>query len=92
MSSVYQRFPSIKESYDTPDVPPPELMSKMTKQGLTEIKEPVESEEESIPIQYEWETKSEEVINQKGEFVSGITPPLPGKNFDRKSLICLTLL
>ena len=36
--------------------------------------------------------EQEEVINQKGEFVSGMNPPLPGKNFDRKSLICLMLL
>ena len=81
--SFYQRFPSINELHDIPDVPPPELMSNMTKQGLTEIEEQVESEEESIPIQYEWENKPEEVINQKGEFVSGMTPPLPGNHFDR---------
>ena len=79
MSSVCKRFPSIKESHDIPDVSPPELMSNMTKQGLTEIEEQVESAEESIPILYEWENKPEEVINQKGEFVSGMTPPLPGK-------------
>ena len=84
MSSVCQRFPSIKELHNTPDVPPPELRSNTTKQGLTEIEEQVESEEESIQIQYEWETKPEEVMdNQKGEFVSGMTPPLPGNHFDR---------
>ena len=82
MSSVCQHFSSIKELHDIPDVPPPELMSNMTKQGLTEIEEQVESEEESIPIQYEWENRPE-IINQKGEFVSGMTPPLPGKNIDR---------
>ena len=82
--SFYQRFPSIKELHDIPDVPPPKLMSNTTKKGLTEIKEQVESEEESIPIQYEWENKPEEVMdNQKGEFVSGMTPPLPGNHFDR---------
>ena len=91
--SFYQRFPSIKELHEIPDVPPPELMSNTTKQGLPEIEEQVESEEESIPIQYEWETKSEEVMdNQKAEFVSGMTPPLPGNHFDRNILVCLMLL
>ena len=78
MSSVYQRFPSIKELHNIPDDPLPELMSKTRKQGLTEIEEQVESEEESIPIQYEWESRQELMDNQKGEFVSGMTPPLPG--------------
>ena len=62
MSSVYQRFPSIKELHVIPDVPPPE-------QGLTDIEEQVESEEETMPIE--------------GEFVGGMFPPLPGKNFDK---------
>ena len=83
MSSVCQRFPSIKELHNIPDVPPPKLMSNTRKQELTEIEEQVESEEESIPIQYEWENRQEVMDNQEGEFVSGMTPPLPGKNFDR---------
>ena len=61
MSSVYQRFASIKELHDIPDVPPPE-------QGLTEIEEYLESEEETILLQE--------------EFGSGMNPPLPGKNFE----------
>ena len=60
MSSVCQRFPSIKELHDIPDVPPPE-------QGLTDIEEQVQSEEETIPIQE--------------ELVPGMTLPLPGKIF-----------
>ena len=81
MSSVCRQFPGVKKLHNTPDVLPPELMSNMRKQGL---REQVESEKESIPIQYEWETKPKKMMDdQKGEFVSGINPPLPGNHFDR---------
>ena len=73
----------IKELGDIEDLSQAQFVCHFTKQAMTERTEEQVKSEDKDTVKYEWESEVYVVIidNEKGEFVSGMDPPLPGKSF-----------
>ena len=80
-------LPSLmKELGDIEDLSQAQFVYEFTKQAMTERTEEEVKSEAKDTVKYEWESEVHvEVLviidDEKGEFVSGMDPPLPGKSF-----------